>query len=76
MSEGKTSLFYVVATICVLLSVTLAANGLVSAESFDHARQSVSAMLNGIVVPGGHGMDGTLYDTYCSYHDAYFGLRF
>ena len=77
MSEGKMSVFYVIATILVLLSLSLFVNGSVSADSFDGARQSVSSMLAGFLLPGGdRNASGTLYDIFCYNHNEYFGLRF
>jgi hypothetical protein len=76
MTEGKMSLFYVVATICVLLSLSLIMNGTVSAESFDNGRQAASGVLSGILLHEERNIGGTLYDVYCYHHNDYFGLRF
>ena len=75
MDNGKTSMFYVVATILVMLSITLAMNGLFTAEQIEAARMSLSASLQGFVVPGADAQS-TLYDSYCYMHNQYYGLRF
>lgn len=75
MNNGNTNAFYIVATILVLLSLSLAMKGVVSADHFEAARQSLSTALSGIAVPGAHAQS-SLYDTYCFVHNQYFGLRF
>ena len=75
MSEGKMSVFYIVATIMLLLSLSLFMNGNVSAASYDSARSSVSTGLAAILLPGEHHMGDTLYDVFCYTHNQYFGLR-
>jgi len=76
MDSGKTNMFYVIGTILILLSLSLAMNGNVgTAQIADHARQGISSMLTAIVVPGAQAQD-TLFDTYCYVHNQYFGLRF
>ncbi len=76
MSDGKLSIFYVIATILVLLSLSLIANGTVSADTFNGAQQSASSLLAGFLLRDGHHAGGTLYDVFCYDHNAYFGLRF
>jgi len=76
MSEGKMSVFYVVATVLVLLSISMVANGTVSADSFHSASQSASSFLAGFLLPGSHQGSGTLYDMFCYQHNQLFGLRF
>lgn len=77
MAEGKMSAFYVIATVLVLLSMSMFANGSISAESFEGVRQSASSMLADILLRGeGHLTTGTLYDMFCYDHNEYFGLRF
>jgi hypothetical protein len=77
MAEGKMSAFYVIATVLVLLSMSMFINGSVSADSFDGARQSASSMLADILIRGdSHQATGTLYDIFCYDHNEYFGLRF
>jgi hypothetical protein len=76
MGEGKFSVFYVVATIFVMLSLSLAANGVVSADAFNHASHSASSFLAGVLLPDEHHFSGTLYDMFCYAHNEYFGLRF
>ncbi|OPY26294.1 MAG: hypothetical protein A4E28_02581 [Methanocella sp. PtaU1.Bin125] len=75
MAEGKMSLFYVIATICVLLSLSLIMNGTVSAESYDSGRQAASGVLSGILLHNEDNTGGTLYDVFCYHHNDYFGLR-
>jgi hypothetical protein len=76
MTEGKMSLFYVIATICVLLSFSLIMNGTVSADSFDNGLQAASSVLSGVLLHDEHNIGGTLYDVYCYHHNVYFGVRF
>jgi hypothetical protein len=77
MAEGKLSAFYVIATVLVLLSMSMFVNGSVSADSFDNARQSASSMLADVLLHGDtHKATGTLYDIFCYGHNEYFGLRF
>lgn len=77
MAEGKMSAFYVIATVLVLLSVSMFVNGSVSEASFDNARQSASSMLADVLLHGDtHKATGTLYDIFCYDHNEYFGLRF
>jgi hypothetical protein len=76
MTDGKMSLFYVVATIFVMLSISLIMNGNVSADSFETGRQAASSVLSGILFHGEHNVGGTLYDIYCYHHNVYFGMRF
>lgn len=68
-------MFYVVATILVMLSITLAMNGFFTAEQIESARLSISSGLSGFVIPGADSQ-GTIYDTYCYVHNQYYGLRF
>ncbi|HMK45107.1 MAG TPA: hypothetical protein VK436_00625 [Methanocella sp.] len=76
MDSGKTNMFYVIGTILILLSLSIAVNGNIGAAHVaDHARQGLSSVLSSIVVPGAQAQD-TLYDTYCYVHNQYFGLRF
>jgi hypothetical protein len=77
MAEGKTSAFYIIATVLVLLSLSMFINGSISADTYDGARQSASSTLAGILLHGDtHQATGTLYDIFCYDHNAYFGLRF
>jgi hypothetical protein len=77
MAEGKMSAFYVIATVLVLLSVSMFVNGSVSAQSYDSARQSASSMLADVLLHGDtNKATGTLYDIFCYDHNEYFGLRF
>ena len=76
MSDGKMSVFYVVATVLVLLSISLVTNGNVSADTFHAASQSASSFLANILLPGSHHGSGTLFDMYCYDHNQLFGLRF
>ena len=77
MAEGKMSAFYVIATVLVLLSLSMFVNGSVSTAAYDGARQSVSSTLADFLLhDGAHQSTGTLYDIFCYDHNAYFGLRF
>ena len=77
MAEGKMSAFYVIATVLVLLSVSMFVNGSVSAATYDGARQSASSLLADFLLHGDtHKATGTLYDIFCYDHNEYFGLRF
>ncbi len=75
MDNGKTSMFYIVATILVMLSISLAMNGFFSADQVETFRQNVSTALSGYILPGAHAQS-TLYDTYCTLHNQYYGLQF
>jgi hypothetical protein len=76
MAEGKMSAFYVIATVLVLLSMSMFINGSVSADSFDGARQTASSTLAGILLhDNSNTATGTLYDMFCYDHNEYFGLR-
>jgi hypothetical protein len=77
MAEGKMSAFYVIATVLVLLSMSIFVNGAVSVDSFDGARQSASSMIGSLLFhDNANTASGTLYDMYCYDHNGYFGLRF
>ncbi len=77
MAEGKMSVFHIIATVLVMLSVSMFINGSVSADSFDGARQSASSMLADVLLHGDPSKaTGTLYDIFCYDHNEYFGLRF
>jgi hypothetical protein len=77
MAEGKMSAFYVIATVLIMLSMSIFINGSVSADSFDGARQSASSALADVLLHGDtHKATGTLYDIFCYDHNEYFGLRF
>ena len=78
MSEGKLSIFYVIATILVLLSLSMIVNGTTAPGSFDGVSQSVSSTVAGLLLNGEHHVGhvgDTLYDIYCFDHNEYFGLR-
>jgi hypothetical protein len=77
MAEGKMSAFYVIATVLVMLSVSMFVNSSFSADSFDGAQQSASSMLADVLLHGDtQKATGTLYDIFCYDHNEYFGLRF
>lgn len=81
MAKGNMSAFHIIATILVLLSLSMFVNSLfvndgASITSFDNARQSVSLTLGNVLLHGeSHGVSGTLYDMFCYDHNEYFGLR-
>lgn len=68
-------MFHVVATILVMLSITIAMNGFFSADQVEGARMTLSSALSGLFVPGVDAQ-GTLFDTYSYAHSQYIGLRF
>ncbi len=76
MSEGKMSVFYVIATVLVLLSISLVANGGASVDTYQGVSQSASSFLAGFLLPGSHHGSGTLFDMFCYDHNQLFGLRF